>query len=491
MTTRSSDELLSAYDDAALNRRYWTTYSILTVGISLDYFDFFIVAFLIAVVGPQWHITYGQSSVILLAGGIGGIVGALVCGSLGDVWGRKTILVGCSFICAVAAGLIALIPDGAVAMFTVLRFIVGFALGGTVTPFNTLLVETTPTRYRTVLSSLGVVFPTVGGVLAALSSATLMGAVGWRGVAALGMAPAVIGALAIFFMPESVRWLIGRGRFVEARKEVAKLRGMPAESLPLPTIAAVAPPRGRLADLYAQSELFWLVLVSWLGISTAEYAIVLWGPTIFSMLLKVPVMQAAHYMVYLSLFGVFGKITFSFAAHWLGRRICGMLAGFAGAVALAGAAYCHSLVLAGFPVFVLLLMAAFLFVDGNFANVAPYSVEAYGVRLGSRASGFGQAVNSIGRIIGPLCLALIAGTSNLLEPAATAAAVLPTFLFLAGCLFAVGLVFTLLAPETRGVPIPQGDESAMNTADSPGLVKQPVMGSQAVRFLVNTKAEGN
>jgi putative MFS transporter len=286
----------------------------------------------------------------------------------------------------------------------------------------------------------------------------------------------VIGALAIFLMPESVRWLIARGRFVEARIEVAKLRGVRAESLPLPTTAAVAPPRGRLADLYAQPRLFWLVLISWLGISTAEYAILLWGPTIFSMLLKIPVMQAAHYMVYLSLFGIFGKITFSLVAHWLGRRTCGILAGFAGAIALAAAAYFHSVVLAGFPIFVLLVMAAFLFVDGNFANVAPYSVEAYGVRLGSRASGFGQAVNSIGRIIGPLCLALIAGTSNLLAPAATEAAVLPTFLFLAGCLFAVGLVFTFLAPETRGVPIPQGDEEpATSAADSLGLAKQPVV----------------
>ena len=80
MTTRNSDELLSAYDDAPLNRRYRTTYSILTTGISLDYFDFYIVAFLIAVVGPQWHMTFGQSSFILLAGGLGGIVGALVCG---------------------------------------------------------------------------------------------------------------------------------------------------------------------------------------------------------------------------------------------------------------------------------------------------------------------------------------------------------------------------------------------------------------------------
>ena len=35
MTTRPSDDLLSAYN--ALNGRYWTIYSILTVSISLDW----------------------------------------------------------------------------------------------------------------------------------------------------------------------------------------------------------------------------------------------------------------------------------------------------------------------------------------------------------------------------------------------------------------------------------------------------------------------
>jgi len=476
MAGHSAEELLAAYDEAPLNARYWTSFAVLTIGISLDYFDFFVVGFLIAVLGPQWHMTYGESSVILLAGGVGGIVGALVCGSWGDMWGRKTILIVSSFICAAAAGSIALIPDGAWVTFAILRFIVGFALGGTVTPFNTLLVETTPTRYRTIMSSLGVVFPTVGGVISALTSATLLGMLGWRGVAALGMAPAVIGVLAIFLLPESVRWLVARGRFVEARKEVAKLRGgVPAEGLPLPTAALTAPPRGRLADLYARPGLFWLVLISWIGISTAEYAIILWGPTIFSMMLKITVMQAAGYMVYLSLFGIFGKIMFSFVANWLGRRACGMLGGYGAAIALVAAAYFHSVVLAGFPIFVLLVMAAFLFVDGNFANVAPYSVEAYGVRLGSRASGLGQAANSIGRIIGPLCLAVIAGTGNLLAPAATEAAVLPTFLFLAACVFAVGLVFTFLAPETRGVPISQGDAepATLSVGSSYGLAKPP------------------
>lgn len=475
MSVDSSEELLAAYDKAPLNSRYWRTYSVLTIGIALDYFDFMIVGFLIAVVGPQWHLTYGQSSVILLIGGVGGIVGALVGGSLGDRWGRKAILVAGSFLCAAAAGSIALIPSGAWVLFAALRFIVGTALGATVTPFNTLLVECTPTRYRTILSSLGVVFPTVGSLIASLSSAALLGVLGWRGVAALGVAPAVIGVLAIFVVPESVRWLVARGQFIEARRQVAKLRGVPAEELPLPTVAPAAPPRMRLADLYARPALFWLTLIAWTATSTASYALVLWGPTIFAMLLRIPVKQAATYMIYLTLFGICGKIGFSFLANLVGRRKCGMLHGCGVAVTLGAAAYFHSAVLAGFPVFVLLVIFSYLFVDGGVVNVAPYSIEAYGVKLGSRAAGLGQAANSIGRIVGPLCLAVIAGTGNLLTPEATEAAVMPTFLFLAGCGVAIALVFTFLAPETHGAPISQGEEEpatrtwALPLGETPGV----------------------
>ena len=49
-----------------LNRRYWTIFGLLATGSVLDFFDFFIVGYLVAQLGPQWHLTYGQSSLILL-----------------------------------------------------------------------------------------------------------------------------------------------------------------------------------------------------------------------------------------------------------------------------------------------------------------------------------------------------------------------------------------------------------------------------------------
>ena len=87
---------------------------------------------------------------------------------------------------------------------------------------------------------------------------------------------------------------------------------------------------------------------------------------------------------------------------------------------------------------------------GGFSNLAPYTPEAYGVRMGARASGLGQGANGAGKIIGPLSLAVIAGTSNVLKPAATEAAVFPAFMFLAYCGLAIGLAFTFLGGETHG-----------------------------------------
>jgi putative MFS transporter len=73
--------------------------------------------------------------------------------------------------------------------------------------------------------------------------------------------------------------------------------------------------------------------------------------------------------------------------------------------------------------------------------------------LSARGVGLAQAANGVGKIMGPLCLALIAGTSNLITPKATIDAVTPAFLFLAACGLAIGVAFSLLGVETHGKPL--------------------------------------
>src|SRR5438270_13155821 len=105
MTSQTAEDLLSLYDRAPLNRRYWGSFTLLALITVLDFFDFFLIALILAAIGPEWHLTYGQSALILYGGGGGALLGALVWGSLADIWGRKLQVLTGTFICAVIAGL--------------------------------------------------------------------------------------------------------------------------------------------------------------------------------------------------------------------------------------------------------------------------------------------------------------------------------------------------------------------------------------------------
>jgi MFS transporter, putative metabolite:H+ symporter len=342
-----------------------------------------------------------------------------------------------------------------------------------VVPSLTILVELTPTRHRTLLTSFYIVFASAGGLLASTTSAALLAALGWRGVAMLGVAPAFVGILIWIFVPESVRWLAAKGRFAEARAEVAQQLDLPLQSVPLPTVRPATQPRGKLSELYHQPRMFWETILIWGGSSTAGYGVYLWGPTIVALVLKVTVPKAAAYFVFVALGGVAGKIIVTFLAPLMGRRPLGVVWGIGGVIALAAAGYYHEIVIGGLPLMVILLCASTFFIEGGFSNLAPYTVESYGVNLGARASGLGQAANGVGKILGPLSLALIAGTSNLVSPQATAAAVLPAYLFLAFCMALVALSFLILGVETHGRAMGIGADA------DPTRRQSSVLGSEA------------
>src|SRR5580700_3677323 len=281
-----AQDWISGIEKSNLTPRYYATIVLVVLQEMFEFYDFFLVGYLVSVLAPGWHLTYGQSAMMLLSSGVGAIAGSLIGGQIADKIGRKQIIWGGGVIFSLGAAGCALIPDGAWILFSVLRFVVGFGSIAAVSAQGPLIVEITPTRYRTFVSSMMVVPVALGTLLAAMISASLLPIIGWRGVAATGAMPIVTSLLIAWIAPESVRWLLSRGRNADARREAAKLLGVPEASVPLPTAIAPANKPASFSELLKDQKRFWWVVVIWTGISTGTYGLQLWGPTILSQLLK-------------------------------------------------------------------------------------------------------------------------------------------------------------------------------------------------------------
>ncbi len=168
-----------------------------------EFYDFFLVGYLVSVLAPGWHLTYGQSAMMLLVLGRRRHRGRDVGGRFADIVGRKRMIWGGGFFFALGAAGYALIPDGAWIQFSLLRFVVGCGSMAATTAQNPLIVEITPTRYRTFVSSMMVVPVALGTMFAAMISAGLLPVIGWRGVAATGAAPIITSLLILVIVPES------------------------------------------------------------------------------------------------------------------------------------------------------------------------------------------------------------------------------------------------------------------------------------------------
>jgi putative MFS transporter len=451
-----AQDWISGIEKSNLTPRYYLTIALLVLQEMFEFYDFFLVGYLVSVLAPGWHLTYGQSAVMLLSSGVGAIAGSLVGGLLADRVGRKKMIWGGGLIFSLGAAGCAVIPDGAWILFSILRFVVGFGSIAAVSAQNPLVVEMTPTRYRTFVSSMMVAPVALGTMFAAMISASLLPVIGWRGVAATGAMPVVTSLLFAWIAPESVRWLLSRGRNADARREAAKLLGVAEASITLPNAIAPISKPGSLSELFQDQKRFWWVVVIWTGISTGTYGVILWGPTILSQLLKITAHEAAHYFVYASIASFIGRLLFSVLPLYLGRRNSALVGTAISVLVMLAIVAFHRELVAGWSVFALLVIFGAAFYSGSFANMSPYVVEVFPVSLGARAFGLAQAANGVGKILGPVCLALIAGSNDVVSPKATADAIAPAFLFLAACEFAALIAIFAYRREPHGKPMDIG-----------------------------------
>ena len=438
--------LLEALDEAPLTRRFYVLAGAVMVGAVLDLFDFFLIAFVVPDLADDWDLTFGQAAVMLLSAGVGAIGGSFVWGRAGDRLGRRVPLMAGIVTFSLATGALALAPEGGWWYIALLRLIVGAGVAGVAVIAVPLALEFTPTRLRTrVVGFVTTAMVPIGIMVAALVAAALP----WRAAFAIGLLPIVMVPFILSYVPESPRWLADKGRLREARRVVAWLTERPEEALALEVPAPVEA-GSSYSDLGRYRRSVLVTVLAWLGASIAVSGLVLWGPTFLERILDVSSDEAALLFLVVALGSFAGRLFFSFVPHRLGRRACGLLMGFGAAPPLVIAAFSSDSEVLGIPLFLLALIPAAFFVDGGFANLAPYTPEIFPTSLRTHGMGLAWAVSGLGRIIGPLVIALVAGTGDLVDPQATLDALTPSFLFLAAAALVVGIAFMVVRLEPHG-----------------------------------------
>lgn len=223
---RRAARLLFRIENIPFSR--WHTRARIIMGSAtlFDAFDALSLAFVMPVLVGLWHLAPGEIGILIAAGYLGQVIGALGFGWLAERIGRvpsATVTVGLMSVMSVACAL-----AGNFHMLFLCRFVQGIGVGGEVPVAATYINELSQAHGRGRFFILyELIFP-LGLLLAAQVGAFLVPRFGWEYMFLVGGLPGIAVALLILRLPESPRWLIGKGRFDEAERVIAGIEASTA-----------------------------------------------------------------------------------------------------------------------------------------------------------------------------------------------------------------------------------------------------------------------
>ncbi|MBV9429629.1 MAG: MFS transporter [Bradyrhizobiaceae bacterium] len=441
----------------SLTRNQWKIFAAATLGDMLDFYDFYLIGFILAFVVKGWSLTYGESGLVLLASGIAAPLGSLFWGWMADKIGRRKVMILTVLNFSIPTGLMALTPDHGWIFLAVCRFFVGLGVTGLYTVDVAIVQEFVPASRRGWITGLTTSLLPAGTLLGALTGAYLEHYIGWRGLFVVGLLPAALTLLIRAWVPESPHWLIGKGRLEEARKSLAWALQVDAKSIDLPS-AVPAIERVSWHELFKYPRS--LVVSCLTGLTqTGSVGLTLWLTTLLVLVLKITPAEASFLVIWFGLAGILGRLFCAWISDAMGRRPSVVLACLAAAAATSLAGYLADVHIGAVSMFYVMVLVHGFFGSGNYAIVGPYMAEVWPAKLRTSGMGFGYGVGNLGKFIGPAGLALIAGSSSYVSPQATLDALVPGMNYFAFWFVLGAASIWFIGFETRGRTIEEIDST--------------------------------
>jgi len=400
---QKSAELVARLERLPFSKWHRHFFILAFFGIALDAADFAIFGAALPPVAHEFGLGPAQAGLLATAGLIGAFLGALFWGTISDYIGRRTSFQATVGLFAVFTGLVAVSWN--ITSLIVFRFLSNFGLGGEVPVTLTLSSEFSPGRIRGSMSgNIMAAFP-VGLVVAASLSLLIIPRWGWRALFIVGVVPALLLFFVRRYMPESVRYLLSKGRIAEAEQTVADIEktaiGHALTAEEIKTIPNVHPEvatstKITVLELLAPGRakntlLLWVVSFGFLW---ASNGILFMLPTILQQR-GIPLTQAITFQLVQALSAVVGYSACGFLIDRYGRRPVLFLYFFIGA-------FCHLWFAMASGVWLYFAAAAVGWVNpGVFGATGIYVSELHPTHLRATAVGWFFGIGRIGSFLAP------------------------------------------------------------------------------------------
>ena len=413
-----------------LTASHWIFLAVASAGWVFDVYEgqlftIFKTPMLTELTGSKTAVDF-QANIGFAAFLLGGALGGLVFGHLGDRFGRLRIMSATILVYSVFSALTYFVQE--VWQVHALRFLVALGTGGEWAVAAALVAETFPTRARAAASGIFHASSVIGVGLAAVTDLVFVGrADSWRVGFLVGLLPALL----VLWIRMSLR----EPERTSLKAESTEARGGPSELLRDP--------------IWRSRALLGLGLAA-VGLGT-YWGIFAWGPELARAAYAAGsshtddrLAQSAGSKAYLLMNftgGALGLLSFAPLANRLGRR--GAFAFYhVGAGILAPLTYLGGF---GYATTLTLLSVMAFFVLGMHAGYAIYFPELFPTRL--RATGASVCFN-LGRVLSAIIMVVRGTLYEILGGMPQAAALI-------SCLFWFGLVILWFMPETAGRELPE------------------------------------
>ena len=409
-------------------------------------YDIGVISGAILFIKKDFSLSAGMEEIVVSSVLVGSLIGAVAGGMLADRLGRRKLLIITAAVFGLGAIGAALAPN--TAWLISARVVAGIAIGIASFVAPLYISEIAPVDIRGKLVSINQVALTGGIVISYLIDYAFAGSQAWRWMFAMAVVPAAAFGIGLMFIPDSPRWLAGRGHADRAQVVLKKIRPPAQIEAELSDIQkSVAQQKGNWSELL--SPLLRSAMVVGVGLAIAQQltginTVIYYAPTIFKFAgfssasvailasVGVGVVNLALTVVAMQMIGRVGRrplLLVSLAGMTLGLLVLGLafslpqLSGSLGWIAVASLmVYVGSFAVGLGPVFWLILS------------------EIYPLRIRGRAMSVGTVTNWGGNLIVAvsfLTLTRVMGKAG-------------TFWLYAGVSIAAWLFAFFLVPETKG-----------------------------------------